>query len=89
VWTTNLPGAGPIAAKLPVMFVIHGGGNSDGASQVPPMGSLLARKGVVVAGEPARLVGNSQQAAAAEREGAAASLTNNVVRRSSVRGSRQ
>src|ERR1700727_661138 len=48
VWTTNLPGAGPIAAKFPVMFWIHGGGNNDGASQITPMGPLLARKGVVV-----------------------------------------
>ena len=48
VWTTNLPRAGSIAAKLPVMFWIHGGGNNDGASQVTPMGPVLARKGVVV-----------------------------------------
>ena len=27
VWTTNLPAAGRIAAKLPVMFWIHGGGD--------------------------------------------------------------
>ena len=48
VWTTNLPGAGYNTAKLPVMFSIHGGGNNDGASQVTPMGPVLARKGVVV-----------------------------------------
>ena len=48
VWTTNLPGAGPIAAKFPVMVWIHGGSNLDGASQVTPMGPVLARKGVVV-----------------------------------------
>jgi para-nitrobenzyl esterase len=48
VWTTNLPANHPSAAKLPVMFWIHGGGNIDGASQVQPMGPTLARKGVVV-----------------------------------------
>ncbi len=48
VWTTNLPGAGPIAEKVPVMVWIHGGSNLDGASQVTPMGPVLARKGVVV-----------------------------------------
>jgi para-nitrobenzyl esterase len=48
VWTTNLPGAGRLASKIPVMVWIHGGGNNDGASQVTPMGPVLARKGVVV-----------------------------------------
>ncbi len=47
VWTTNLPGNHP-AAKLPVMFWIHGGGNVDGASQADAIGPALARKGVVV-----------------------------------------
>src|SRR5581483_7043281 len=48
VWTTNLPATGRTGAKLPVMVWIHGGGNYDGASQVTPMGPLLARKGVVL-----------------------------------------
>jgi len=48
VWTTNLPANHPAAAKLPVMFWIHGGGNIDGASQVNAIGPTLAQKGVLV-----------------------------------------
>jgi len=47
VWTTNLPGPAAVT-KSPVMLWIHGGGNIDGASQVVPVGPLLARMGVVV-----------------------------------------
>ena len=44
VWTSNLHGA----AKLPVMVWVHGGGNVEGSAEWPPLGSTLARKGVVV-----------------------------------------
>lgn len=44
VWTPNLHGA----AKLPVMVWIHGGGNVEGSAEWPPLGSTLAREGVVV-----------------------------------------
>jgi para-nitrobenzyl esterase len=44
VWTTNLTGAN----KLPVMVWIHGGGNVEGSSQIPPLAPALARHGVVV-----------------------------------------
>jgi len=44
VWTPNLPGA----AKLPVMVWVHGGGNVEGSAEWPPLGSTLAREGVVV-----------------------------------------
>ncbi len=44
VWTTNLPSA----TKQPVMVWIHGGGNVEGSSQLPPLAPALARKGVVV-----------------------------------------
>jgi para-nitrobenzyl esterase len=48
LWTTNLPTNHPAAAKLPVMFWIHGGGNIDGASQVNAIGPTLAQQGVLV-----------------------------------------
>ncbi len=44
VWTTYLP----TAMKEPVMVWIHGGGNVEGSSQLPPLAPALARKGVVV-----------------------------------------
>jgi len=44
VWTPNLRGA----AKLPVMVWVHGGGNVEGSAEWPPLGSTLAREGVVV-----------------------------------------
>ncbi len=44
VWTTSLPAA----TKEPVMVWIHGGGNVEGSSQLPPLAPALARKGVVV-----------------------------------------
>lgn len=44
VWTPNLR----LAAKLPVMVWIHGGGNVEGAANWPPLGSTLAHEGVVV-----------------------------------------
>ena len=44
VWTTNLPEA----MKQPVMVWIHGGGNVEGSSQIPPLAPALARRGVVV-----------------------------------------
>ncbi len=44
VWSPNLHGA----AKLPVMVWVHGGGNVEGAANWPPLGSTLAREGVVV-----------------------------------------
>ncbi|MDQ2842818.1 MAG: carboxylesterase family protein [Acidobacteriota bacterium] len=44
LWTTNLS-----ANRLqPVMVWIHGGGNVEGSSQIPPLAPALARKGVVV-----------------------------------------
>ena len=54
VFTTNLPADHP-AAKLPVMFWIHGGGNVSGASQVDAMGPTLARKGVILVSTNYRL----------------------------------
>ncbi|MGB8478755.1 MAG: carboxylesterase family protein [Acidobacteriaceae bacterium] len=44
VWSPNLHRA----AKLPVMVWIHGGGNVEGSAEWPPLGSTLAREGVVV-----------------------------------------
>jgi para-nitrobenzyl esterase len=44
VWSPNLRGT----AKLPVMVWIHGGGNVEGSAEWPPLGSTLAREGVVV-----------------------------------------
>ena len=44
VWTPNLRGT----EKLPVMVWIHGGGNVEGSAEWPPLGSTLAREGVVV-----------------------------------------
>ncbi len=44
VWTPNLRGN----AKLPVMVWVHGGGNVEGSAEWPPLGSTLAREGVVV-----------------------------------------
>lgn len=44
VWTTNLNGG----AKQPVMVWIHGGGNVEGSSEIPPLAPALARRGVVV-----------------------------------------
>ena len=44
VWTPNLLDA----AKLPVMVWLHGGGNVEGSGEWPPLGSTLAREGVVV-----------------------------------------
>jgi len=44
VWTTNLHRT----AKLPVMVWVHGGGNVEGSAEWPPLGSTLAREGVVV-----------------------------------------
>lgn len=55
VWTTNLTGNRPAALKLPVMFWIHGGGNTSGASQMDAMGPTLARKGVVLVSTNYRL----------------------------------
>jgi len=54
VWTTNLPGSHTTARKLPVMFWIHGGGDT-GASQMAPMGPTLAREGVVLVSTNYRL----------------------------------
>jgi para-nitrobenzyl esterase len=44
LWTTNFSKP----AKQAVMVWIHGGGNVEGSSRIPPMGPALARKGVVV-----------------------------------------
>jgi para-nitrobenzyl esterase len=44
VWTPNLH----VAAKLPVMVWVHGGGNVEGSAEWPPLGATLAREGVVV-----------------------------------------
>ena len=44
VWTPKLL----VAAKLPVMVWVHGGGNVEGSAEWPPLGSTLAREGVVV-----------------------------------------
>jgi para-nitrobenzyl esterase len=44
VWTPNLHGS----AKLPVMVWVHGGGNVEGSAEWPPLGTTLARQGVVV-----------------------------------------
>jgi para-nitrobenzyl esterase len=44
IWTTPLP----VSTQRPVMVWIHGGGNVEGSSQVPPLAPALARKGVVV-----------------------------------------
>jgi para-nitrobenzyl esterase len=44
VWSPNLRGT----AKLPVMVWIHGGGNVEGSAEWSPLGSTLAREGVVV-----------------------------------------
>lgn len=44
VWTPHLtPGA-----KLPVLVWIHGGGNTEGSGEWPPLGETLARHGIVV-----------------------------------------
>jgi len=51
VWTTNLA----TARKQPVMVWIHGGGNVEGSSQIPPLAPALARKGVVVVSVEYRL----------------------------------
>jgi para-nitrobenzyl esterase len=51
VWTPNLNRAG----KIPVMVWIHGGGNVEGSSQIPPLAPALARKGVVVVSAEYRL----------------------------------
>ena len=45
VWTTNPPKNRPETTKLPVMFWIHGGGQT---AQDVPLGPPLARKGVVL-----------------------------------------
>lgn len=44
VWTPSLAPA----KKLPVMVWIHGGGNVEGSGEMPPLGPVLARHGVVV-----------------------------------------
>ncbi|HET9101151.1 MAG TPA: carboxylesterase family protein [Acidobacteriaceae bacterium] len=44
VWTPKLHHT----AKLPVMVWVHGGGNVEGSAEWPPLGSTLAREGVVV-----------------------------------------
>jgi para-nitrobenzyl esterase len=51
VWTPNLNHAG----KIPVMVWIHGGGNVEGSSQIPPLAPALASKGVVVVSVDYRL----------------------------------
>jgi para-nitrobenzyl esterase len=51
VWTPNLNRA----RKIPVMVWIHGGGNVEGSSQIPPLAPALARKGVVVVSAQYRL----------------------------------
>jgi para-nitrobenzyl esterase len=51
VWTPNLNHAG----KIPVMVWIHGGGNVEGSSQIPPLAPALSRKGVVVVSVDYRL----------------------------------
>jgi para-nitrobenzyl esterase len=51
VWTTDLP----TAMKEPVMVWIHGGGNVEGSSQIPPLAPALARRGVVVVSVEYRL----------------------------------
>jgi para-nitrobenzyl esterase len=51
VWTPHLNRAG----KIPVMVWIHGGGNVEGSSQIPPLAPALARKGVVVVSAEYRL----------------------------------
>lgn len=44
VWSPDLRRT----AKLPVMVWVHGGGNVEGSAEWPPLGSTLAREGVVV-----------------------------------------
>ncbi len=44
VWTTNLS----TTLKVPVMVWIHGGGNIEGSQEWPPLGPVLASRGVVV-----------------------------------------
>lgn len=44
VFTTNLAGK----TKQPVMVWVHGGGNVEGSQEWPPLGPVLARRGVVV-----------------------------------------
>ena len=44
VWTDNLYSA----SKAPVMVWIHGGGNIEGSQEMPPLGPVLAKRGVVV-----------------------------------------
>jgi para-nitrobenzyl esterase len=44
VWSSNLHPA----SKLPVMVWIHGGGNVEGSAEWPPLGSTLAKEGVLV-----------------------------------------
>ncbi len=44
VWTPLFDHVG----KIPVIVWIHGGGNVEGSSQIPPLGPALARKGVIV-----------------------------------------
>jgi para-nitrobenzyl esterase len=51
VWTPNLNRA----EKTPVMVWIHGGGNVEGSSQIPPLAPALARRGVVVVSVEYRL----------------------------------
>lgn len=51
VWTTNSGGA----SKQPVMVWIHGGGNVEGSSQIPPLAPALTRRGVVVVSVEYRL----------------------------------
>jgi para-nitrobenzyl esterase len=55
VWTTDLPGQSTAAGRLPVMFWIHGGDNTGGASQMAAIGPTLARKGVILVGTNYRL----------------------------------
>jgi para-nitrobenzyl esterase len=43
VWTANLSPS----EDAPVIVWIHGGGNVEGSSQIPPLASALVRKGVV------------------------------------------
>jgi para-nitrobenzyl esterase len=51
VWTPRFDPAG----KIPVIVWIHGGGNVEGSSQIPPLGPTLAHKGVVVVSVDYRL----------------------------------
>jgi para-nitrobenzyl esterase len=51
VWTPNLNRA----EKAPVMVWIHGGGNVEGSSQIPPLAPALSRKGVIVVSVDYRL----------------------------------